>query len=147
MGRFSLPQTEYKISKESAEKLVRDLLSYYRIDIDAIQDKSTKQSVEGACDKLVGYYRRGYVENSRTDKGLSVKQHLQEAPGDVKEIAYGKMTGKAKIATDGFGTDDRYQRIYAMLDHMSGSVSGTIENLSGVDLAVAEDLGVLFLLG
>lgn len=147
MGRFSLPKAEYKLSEESAEKQVRELLAYYYIDVDAIPDKKERAAVESACAKLVNYFRAGYVEIARDGSKLTVKQHLQDAPGEVAELSYSKMGGRAKLATDGFDADDRYARIYAMLDHLSGSISGTIASLSGVDLSVAEDLGILFLLG
>lgn len=147
MGRFSLQKKEYKLSDESAQAAVMALVTFYEFDIDAIPDEDGRKIVEASATKLVQYYRMGLIENVQVDGSLSVKQHLLDPPGEVKDIVYGRMDGRAKLSTDGFGENARYRRMYALMDHLSQSVSGTIETLRGVDLAVAENLGAFFLLG
>ena len=97
MGRFSLPKTEdrYKISEESAEAAVNELIQYYAVDIDAIPGRKDRADVEAAVGKLVGYYRLGLLENLREGGGLKVKQHFSKPPGEVREITY--KIGRAHV--------------------------------------------------
>jgi len=149
MSVFSLSKDEskYKLSPEAALEQVRQLLDHYKIDIDALPERRDRQAVEGACHKLVGYYRMGLLENAREGSALKVRQHLQAPPGETKELLWDKMTAKAKLATDGFDANDRYARVYALIACLTGLPIEAITRLEGVDLAAAEDLGVLFLLG
>ncbi len=149
MGIFSLSKDEskYKLSPEAALSQVKDLLEHYKIDVDDIPERKDRAAIEGACKKLVGYYRQGVFENVREGGSLRVRQHLQQPPGEVKEILWDKMSAKAKLATDGFDADDRYARIYALIACVTGLPVDAITRLETVDLGAAETLGVLFLLG
>ncbi len=151
MGRWSLPKddSKYVLSEESAEAAVRELVTYYHVDVDAIPDRKDRSAVEAALSGLVIDYRLGLLENLKDSSSgrLKVKQHLQDPPGSISEITYDKMSGKAKVASDGFDANDRYQRIYAIMGFLSGNPPEVIQALSGKDLSAAESLGMVFLLG
>jgi ABC-type Fe2+-enterobactin transport system substrate-binding protein len=149
MSRFSLVknETQYKLSQETAESAVQELIQFYGVDVDALPDRKQQRSVEAAMSKLVDYYRMGLLENVRDGAVMKVKQHFANPPGDVREITYGQMSGKHKLASDGYDEDDRYARIYAILGSLAGLPDTAISALSGVDLSAAEDLGLVFLLG
>ncbi len=147
MTRFKLPKTEYPLSEDSATACAMELITFYSMDIEAIEDKQTRGIVEDCASKLVRFYRMALLENIREGADLIVKQHFREKHGDVDSLTWKKMDGKAKLATDGYDPNDRYARAYALADYLTGSVSGTVEKLSGVDLAVVENLGSFFLLG
>ena len=136
------------LSEESAKKAVKELLQYYHVSVKDIPDKKSKEAVEASVRKLVTYYRRGVFENVREGTVLRVRHNLQEPMGAVNQIVYERMSGKAKLATDGFDVNDRYARIFAMLDFLTGMPKDTLATgMCPADLSAAEDLGVLFLLG
>lgn len=149
MGQFSLKKedSEYVLSAEAAHEQVMALLQHYKIDIDALPDRKDQRAIEGACKKLVEYYRMGVFENVRAGSALQVRQHLQSPPGETKELLWARMGAQAKLATDGYDADERYARVYALVACLTGLPVEAIHQLEGVDLAAAEDLGVLFLLG
>ena len=149
MGRFSLVKDEskYKLSAEAAQAQVMVVIDYYRIDIDAQPDRKSQKAIEGVCERLVQFYRMGLLENMKDGNVLRVIQHLQKPPGEATTLTWDKMSAKAKLATDGFDQDDRYARAYALVACLTGLPPEAVHKLEGVDLAAAEDLGLLFLLG
>ena len=149
MGRFSLVKDEsaYVLSAEAAQAQVMVVINYYKIDIDAQPDRKSQKAIEGMCDRLSNAYRAGLLENVKDGNILRVKQHLQSPPGEAKELLWDRMSAKAKLATDGYDQDDRYARAYALVACLTGLPPDAVKSLQGVDLGVAEDLGLLFLLG
>lgn len=139
-SKFSLKK-EYLISEEEATKTVVHFCEMYDIDVDA-QDQKTAENTEGLLSSLVEFVRRGLVE-VRDD--MKIVQHLQHAAGDVKEITYTKISGMQKRAMDHFGEREYYGKVYAILGSASGMTDTMISKLSGIDLKVAEVLGMLFL--
>lgn len=151
MGEWDLEQgtEENKISEENAKKCVKDLINYYRIDIRSIPDSRQQKIMSAAFTKMVGYYARGLLENWKEGGILKVKQHLASPlNGEGQQtVVYDRMSGEAKLATDGTDPNDRYARIFALLDFLSGNTPGFVKKFSGEDLSVAEDLGAVFLMG
>ena len=147
MSRFSLPTKpdHYKLSQETADAAVVELLAYYEIDVDEIPED--QRSVFAAnLAKLSRYYRMGLLENVRGNDGtLSVKQHLQTPPGDVRELVYGRMTGAVKLTMDAFPPTAFYARTHALM----GALCQTpmLDKLEGNDHSVVECLGLVFLAG
>jgi hypothetical protein len=146
MGRFSLPKkaTQYKLSQETADAAVLELLAYYAIDEEELPAEQ-RGFAPALFAKLSRYYRMGYLENVREGNVLRVKQHLQEPPGEVHDLVYGRMSAAAKLATDGFKETERYARMHALM----GSLCETpiLSALSGVDMSVMETLAAVFMLG
>ena len=68
------------IAAESAEAMVRELLDFYDIDIDDFESEAQKAGTELILNKLQKAYRRGQLENKRTDSGgFRITQHLKAA--------------------------------------------------------------------
>ena len=144
MGRFSIPEPEYKLSRETGDAAVAELLGYYGINLGVLADDQ-REAIEAMCARLSGYYRLGLVENIREGGVLKVKQHLQDPPGEVREIVYGRIGGKHRLAGDRYKENERYAKLYAIMGSLSGLGETGIVALSGVDLSVVEVLGILFL--
>lgn len=146
MARFGLPkkQDQYNLSQDTADAAVVELLAYYEIDGDDLPQEQ-KALAPALFAKLSRYYRLGLLENVREAGALKVKQHLQDPPGDVRELVYGVMTGKAKLATDGFRDTERYARLHALM----GSLCETpmLDKLRGADMSAMECLTTVFMLG
>lgn len=146
MARFGLPKKtdKYKLSQETADAAVVELLAYYEIDVDDLPQEQ-KAIAPALFSKISRYYRTGLLENVREGGTLRVKQHLQDPPGDVRELVYGVMTGAAKLATDGFKDTERYARLHALM----GSLCETpmLDKLRGADMSAMECLAAVFMLG
>lgn len=67
MGKWSRKEdkAEYKLSRESGEQAVRELLDFYGAGIND-EDAPEAKKAEKALDEPVKYYRRGKFENGRT---------------------------------------------------------------------------------
>lgn len=129
------------ISKEVAKEALDSFYDYYEIDMNDLDD-DLKMAVAGEVQrKLIKALQSGRLQIS----GASVKQTLKNPPGEVTEITYGELTGKAKIAMKGKAEADHYGRIYALLGSLSGLGETAITGLKGPDLSLAECVGVLFL--
>ena len=140
--------TKFKIKKEFligdkiATEQVTQFCQRYDIDVDAMDDDQAK-TAEGMLDALVEYTRCGYLQ---FEKDFSVTQILQSKySDDIKDIKYKKISGKTKRAMDGFSKDEQYGKTYAVLGVASELGQEIIEELAGIDIKVAEVLGLLFL--
>ena len=145
MSNFSLRRTaDMPISEESAREQVLALLEHYDIDIDSM-DSERKGSAEASFEKLTRFYRMGIFENATADS-FKVIQHLKQAPGAVKDLTYSEISGKNRIASDGKKSDQRMSMVYAMMGSLTGLGEGPMQDLSGIDLAAMETLGLVFLM-
>jgi hypothetical protein len=143
-SKWAIPheEDEFPVSEENAEKAVIDLLTFYRVDVDDIEDDKMKKAVESALNKLQAAYRRGQLENSRKDGTFKV---IQTTASKTK-IEYDELKGEAKTVMDGFGENANYQKQYALLGSLSGLGAKAIQSLNAVDVSVAECLGLIFLM-
>lgn len=136
----------YKISEESALEQVVEILDYYDIPIERFeQSEKTEQAGENILDSLVACYRKGQLQNVRTDKEiLNIIQTTQSG----ETITYQEVGSKQKKIMDKYPTEN-YKRMYAFLGSLCGLGSDAIEQLKAGrgqnDLACAEFLGSLFL--
>lgn len=149
MGRFSLPKKkdEYKISQESADASVRDLLDYYKINLEELPDKDQRSAMEAVSAKLSIYYRMGLIENTHTGGAagpLKVTQHLQEPPGEVRELVYNRMDGAARLATDGYSEKEQNAKAQALMAYLCGLPAEFMRSLVGNDLSAMECLSAVF---
>ena len=134
---------EARISDEAARAQVQIILDHYQIDVEGIPDSKVKAATEGALEKLVTFARAGLFEVAASP--FKITQHLQQAPGDVKDIAYPELAGKHKVAMDAHDPNAMYQRIYAMMGSLCELGGDALKRLSGIDLSCMECLGMLFL--
>ena len=135
---------DYVLSKEVAEEQFGVLVDYYEIDPEEMAETQAERfGVVKA--KIVKSIRLGRVEIEVKDGSIKVRQTLRNPMGDAKTINYAEINGKAKMATGGKAEADQYGRIYALLGSCSGLGETAIASLKGVDLSLAECLGVVFL--
>ena len=104
-----------------------------------------KAATETGFNRLQNYFRRGLIEIRRDAGKFVIVQHLEAAPGDIKEIVYQELRGELKAAMDGFKQTDSYKRQHALLGALSGLGDTAIRALRGVDLSVAETLALVFM--
>lgn len=132
------------LSEENAEEQFNLLLEYY--DIDEPEDDDLKKAFGMAKRKLIKAIRKGRLE-IKEENGLKVYQNLSQKYTQMESpIVYGEVCGKAKIAMREASDNDNYGKIYALLGGLTGNGSGQIKVLKGIDLAIAENLGSVFLM-
>jgi len=152
MSKWSNPvpkegdKSSFKLSEESATACVRELLDFYHLNVGDIEDPASKNSFELSLNKLQNAYRRGALENKMEKGSLKIIQHLDHAPGDLKEITYDELQGKYKPAMDAYESKETYKRQFALLGALSGLGQLAIESLRGTDLSIAECLSFFFLM-
>lgn len=146
MSKWSSLKKEenYKISEESALVQVRELLDFYRVDIDEIEDPQQQSSLALALNRLARAYRRGALENLHADGRFKIVQHLEAPTGDAKEIVYDELQGKHKTAMDGLPAQAYVARQQTLLGSLSGLGADAIRSLRSVDLSTAECLAFVF---
>jgi len=133
-------EDEYKISEESAQKAVREVLDFYEIDTTR-DDKEQEKVLDGYLDSFMKAYRRGNFENKQDeDHGFCVVQHLKN--GD--KLTYRELRGKDRIVMEGFDNTRPYSRAYAILGKLSGHGEDVIKKLKGKDWKDAEALAMVF---
>ncbi|GHV81891.1 hypothetical protein AGMMS49991_04490 [Spirochaetia bacterium] len=145
MSKWSLPKDEtvYKISEETAEKSVMQLVKYYRIDIDALPNADAQKSLEGALATLQDGFRRGLLETEIDDDGnMKVIQTLEKGG---QPITYKEMTAKMKRVMDGYPEGTMFERQQALLGALCGFGKDVIGELKRYDLRLAEGLSIVFL--
>jgi len=133
-------ESEFTLSKESAENEMKKLLDYYEIKIDAIEDENLKKAIKQGYDRAIQAVRRKRLQ-IKLENGIQVIQTTRN--GGI--FTYREIDGSAKCAMDGYPAEAMYKRAYALLGSLSGDGEKAIMNLKGVDLSLAEVLGLLFL--
>jgi hypothetical protein len=147
MSKWSTPQgkkEEFKLAAETAEAQVREILEFYKLDVEDISDEKSRSAFESSLNKLQTAFRRGQLEVKREEGRFKIVQHLSSATGN--DLTYDELRGSYKPVMDGYGTDAMYKRQYALLGALCGLGEKAIESLHGIDLSVAECLGFLFLM-
>lgn len=133
-------KTEYKIDKPTAKNTLKKMLDYYEIDIDEIEDKELKRAIQSGYDRAIKAARLGRLSVELED-GIKVIQTTRSG----EKIEYKEIDGHAKTQMSGKAADDVYGKSYALLGSLSGLGENAIKSLKGVDLSLAEVLGLIFL--
>jgi plasmid stabilization system protein ParE len=134
-------ENKFILSKESAANELKKLFDYYEIDIDEIEDKDLKKAIQQGYDRLIKAVRLGRLKVN-IDGGIKVIQTLR---GSSETIEYKEIDGTAKTQMDGKARDDYYGKSYALMGSLSGLGEAAIKKLKGVDISLAEVLGLIFL--
>lgn len=137
---FRLKKPKATISEESAQAQILALLDHYQIDVETFESDQ-RGPLETSLRKLAGFVMQGLVEI----QAPKVIQHLRTPPGAVPTVEYGEVNGNNTVAMDGKGQKDSYARSFALLGSVSGLGEDAIRALKGIDLVVAETIGVVFL--
>jgi hypothetical protein len=130
-----------KISAESAEASVRELMDFYKVDIDEYENAQAKAGMELILTKLQKAYMREKLENKRTDGKFKIVLHCEGTRG---EITFDELSGEHKLAMDGYDEKQNVAKQHALLGSMSGLGAKAIEKLAPVDLSIAECLATVF---
>lgn len=133
------------LSEQVARENLQLFYDYYEFSIDDIKGDSRK-AVDNSETRLIRAIQKGRLKISEDEAGLKITQLLKNPTGDVKEIGYSEISGQSKLAMKGKGEDDNHGRMYALLGSLSGLGEMAFAKLKGVDLSIAECLGLYFLL-
>lgn len=132
---------EYKLSKKNAQAELEKMFDYYEIDIDDIEDKDLKRAIKQGYNRLIKAIRLGRLE-FKFEKEITVIQTLRS---NGEKIEYREIDGVAKTEMAGKDEKDHYGKSYALMGSLSGWGESAIKSLKGVDLSLAEVLGLIFL--
>lgn len=131
---------KYIITEQNAKLELKKMFDYYEIDIDEIENKEHRKAIQAGYDRLVKAVRLGRLK-IKIENGITVTQKLR----NDDEIIYREIDGKAKAEMDGKAAEAHNQKMHSLLGSLSGLGEGAIKQLKGVDLSLAEVLGLIFL--
>lgn len=131
------------LSEEVAQEQVQILLDYYDIEADTEElEPAQKKAISSSISKIKRGIMNGIIEITG-DNGLKITQMLQNPPGDVSTLEYGRVSGKSRVSMKDGGSE--YERCYQLVGSVTGVGAKAIQNLDIRDLKYCEALGVLFL--
>jgi len=126
---------EYRISEESATEQYQQLLNWYDLDFSDAKDPRAPEKIK---QKIVKAIRQGKVE-IEIGESIAVVQHTE----NCGTLRYGQVSARARVAMD--REKGESARLYAYLAALSKTEVSKLYNLEGIDLSIAELLGLLFL--
>jgi hypothetical protein len=138
------------VSRESAEKQIAKLFDYYEIDLVKRLKSDNADKAQAVADDirdiLITNVEKGRLEidDDEDGSGIKIVQHLRRPAGEVNEIRYYEVTGKARTAIKDVDKGSPHQKIYALLAAISKQPIQVFFNLGGVDLSCAETLSSVF---
>ncbi len=139
--KLMIDSEKYILTKQNAQNELDKMFDYYEIDIDDIEDKKLKDAIKAGYSRLIKAVRLGRLE-IKIEDGITVIQTLRTNSG---KIEYREIDGDAKTEMAGKLEDDYNGKSYALMGSLSGLGEGAIKKLKGVDLSLAEVLGLIFL--
>jgi hypothetical protein len=135
-------ESKYKLSEESAEAAVRELLDFYEVD-PTRSNPDHEKALEEGLDDLAKAYRRGVFENKKDDTlGFCVIQHLKN--GDT--LTYRELKGKDRVCLEGFDETKTISKTYAILGKLCGHGEDVIAKLKGQEWKDARELSLVFIM-
>lgn len=135
-----MEKEKYKLAEKPAKGQLESMLDYYEIDIDEIEDKEVRRAVKSGYNRLIKAIRLGRLE-IKIDGGFKVTQTTR----NNEVIEYREIDGDSKVAMSTKEEKDWYGKSYALMGSLSGVGESGIRKLKGVDLSLAEVLGMIFL--
>jgi hypothetical protein len=143
---------KYVIAEGPAQDQVDLLLDFYNIEVEAFEtfqnsNAAIQDAIQSAVGKLKKFIMQGLVEISDKE-GLTIIHNLAHPKGETKQIFYGLLTGRAKVAMGRVKESENFHgKIYAMMGSMANLSAESMTSLIGVDTFVVECLGSIFLMG
>lgn len=129
------------LTEELAEKQIDELNDFYDIDVEFIIPalaEPLKQHLLGIKKAIM----RGRLSIEVTDDSVNIKQHLERPIGDVSEIVFKELTGKAASLADNANAESR---VYVLLGSLSNNPPELFRSMGRVDHRTAMDIGNYFL--
>jgi hypothetical protein len=133
---------EEKISIQSAQNELNKMMDYYEIEVDEIEDEELKKAIKQGYERAIKAVRKGRLEIKVENGTIKIIQTMKD--GKTKYV-YKEIDGEAKMAMAGKKQDDYYGKAYALMGSLSENGENAVKKLKGVDLSLAEVLGMLFL--
>jgi hypothetical protein len=135
-----IKEEKYKLSVSSARSELKKMTDYYEIEIEEIEDENLRKGIQQGYDRALQAIRKGRLQ-VKVENGIKIIQTTKKG----ETIEYREIDGNAKAAMDGHPAEAYYRRAYALLGALSGNGEAAVKNMKGVDLSLAEVLGLLFL--
>jgi hypothetical protein len=151
MGFFKeieVNETNFQLSRETAEKQLGGYLGYYQLTPDKFQGKML-DGMDTICERLIDNIRRGKLTLNADGTALHT---LESSEKDKKgtTIKYQALKGVAK--TQGHATPENISeesaatyRLYAIIASLGNISENDVKNFHSVDMSIAESLGFLFI--
>ncbi len=144
MDEIKTEEKKPRISPESAEKSVQDLLDFYEIEFEDIVNDQGKEGAKTWKNKITRAFQKERLETRKDDdpeKGFCIIQHTSTG----KHFTYKEYNHKAAIAYA--GQKDNASASFSLLGSLSGQSSEIFKsrkNFSGPDLRLAEAVVMIF---
>lgn len=137
----NMRKKNYILGKEAAKDQLEIILDRYDLDLDSIDDKDLKKALKNSENRLIEAFRLGRLEVKSDNDDFKVIQILKNG----KRLEYREIDGVAKTQMAGKDVNDMYGKTYSLMGSLCGQGEAVIKNLKGVDLALSEVLGLVFL--
>lgn len=134
-------ENKLKLSEKSAKENLQEMLDYYEIDLDDIEDKVVKSAVKSGLKRLIKAIRLGRLEIKIEDEF----KIIQITRSGKETITYREIDGDSKSAMSTKDEKDWYGKSYALMGSLSGLGESAIRKMKGVDISLVEVLGMIFL--
>ena len=145
MGDNSEKVKKMVLSEEAAKDQLEILLDYYDIDKNDIEIEQGPEALQTLMNGLVRAIRKGRLEISLGEESkMVVTQNLKFPPGDAKEIIYGIVGQKAKMAMDRVKSSREQERKCAFMSSLAGLAPGGVDKFVAVDMGTMDRLATLF---
>lgn len=135
-----MEEQKFKLAEKPAKAQLQSMLDYYEIDLDDIEEKEVKRAIKSGYKRLIKAIRLGRLE-IKIEGGFKVIQTTRNGT----KIEYREIDGDSKVAMSTKEEKDWYGKSYAMMGALSELGESAICKLKGVDLSLAEVLGMIFL--
>jgi len=140
----------HQVSRENAEKQLELLLDYYEIELEKRLKSDDAEKAQAVADSvqdiLIRAITKGRLEidEDPEDGGIRIIQTLRRPVGEVSQIRYYEVTGRARTAIKDVEKGSIYNKMYSLLSAVSKQPIVVFHRMGGVDLTTAETLFTVF---
>ena len=142
----------HDITREIAEQQLEKLFEYYEIELEkqlkADNAEKAQATADDIRDRLTRAIMKGRLEICDDEEsqygGLKIVQRLRRPVGNVSQIVYGEVTGRARTAIKDVDKGSPHAKVYSLLGAISKEPVQVFMNIGGVDLTCAETLAAVF---
>jgi hypothetical protein len=137
---------ETKLSAESANKVLQIMYDYYENDLKTKEEERIEMELEGI---RYGVVHAGLIKGVMAGRlkitedgedGLTVTQTMKR---EKTEIVYRVIDGRSRVVME--KKTGQHSKMFQMLGYLCGKGPDIFSSFKGVDLSLAECLGLFFL--